>query len=101
MTVLIAHTRVKPELLEQAIADSIANRDASNQEPGCIEFGIFQQPDDPCHIIFVEKWRDREALEEHFGTPHFAAFVQAAGTWLESAPNGDIYTISDTEPLNL
>jgi len=50
---------------------------ASRAEPGCVEY-VFTTPlESPTTIRIFEQWRSREALKEHFATPHMAAFNAA------------------------
>lgn len=53
--------------------------EASRQEAGCLEYGLWVDPDDPGRFRVFEEWVSQEALEEHFATPHFAAFGAALG----------------------
>jgi quinol monooxygenase YgiN len=52
---------------------------ASRQEPGCREYGFWADPDEPGRFRVFEEWDSQEALEEHFATPHFAAFGAGLG----------------------
>ncbi len=58
----------------------------SREEPGCIEYGFTQDTDDPTVIIAVEIWRDREAIESHLTTQHFAEAFAKLGDLLEAEP---------------
>ena len=50
---------------------------ASRAEPGCVEY-VFTTPlESPTTIRIFEQWRSREALKEHFTTPHMSAFNAA------------------------
>ena len=45
----------------------------SLKEPGCRD-GLWADPDVRGRFRIFEEWDSQEALTEHFGTPHFAAF---------------------------
>ncbi|MEZ6030426.1 MAG: putative quinol monooxygenase [Hyphomonadaceae bacterium] len=38
----------------------------SRQEPGCISHGVFEDAMAPGTFTFVERWRDMNAVKEHF-----------------------------------
>ena len=51
----------------------------SLKEPGCRAYGLWADPDVPGRFRIFEEWDSQEALTEHFGTPHFAAFGSSLG----------------------
>lgn len=53
---------------------------ASRAEPGCIAYAYAQDLLDPETIHVVEKWRDRQALTDHFATPHMAEWRGVMGS---------------------
>jgi quinol monooxygenase YgiN len=53
---------------------------ASRAEPGCIAYAYAQDLLDPETIHVVEQWRDRQALTDHFATPHMAEWRGVMGS---------------------
>ena len=51
----------------------------SLKEPGCRGYGLWADPDVRGRFRIFEEWDSQEALTEHFGTPHFAAFGSSLG----------------------
>ena len=47
----------------------------TRQEPGNLDYALFQLRDEPETFYVRESWRDEEALEEHIALPHFQAFI--------------------------
>lgn len=47
----------------------------TRQEPGNIDYTLFQLRDEPEMFYMRESWRDEAALEEHIALPHFQAFI--------------------------
>ncbi|WP_433479511.1 putative quinol monooxygenase [Spirillospora sp. CA-142024] len=43
----------------------------SLDEPGCLAYRPYADPNRPGRMVIVEEWTDGEALDEHFATPHF------------------------------
>ena len=36
------------------------------QDPGCEQFDLFQNTEDPDHLLLVERWTDAESLAAHY-----------------------------------
>ena len=51
--------------------------EATRREAGCISYDLYQKPDAPDTLVFVETWESREALEAHFHAPHIRDFIAA------------------------
>lgn len=49
--------------------------DKSVNEPGCMEYDIYGSLNEDNHLMIVETWSDREALERHIKTDHFRRLV--------------------------
>ncbi|MFC4908671.1 putative quinol monooxygenase [Actinomadura gamaensis] len=43
----------------------------SLDEPGCLAYRPYGDPNDPSRMVVVEEWTGPDALAEHFATPHF------------------------------
>ena len=77
MLIVHVHVQVKPEALDAFRAASLANAQASVQEPGVARFDVLQQKDDPTRFILVEAYRTAEAPGQHKQTAHYAAWRDA------------------------
>ena len=80
---VIAIITAKPGQRENILQAARANIPAVLAEDGCIEYapavdaegmGSFQTKFGPDTFVFVEKWRDADALKAHAGSPHMAAY---------------------------
>ena len=80
---VIAIITAKPGQRENILAAARANIPAVLAEDGCIEYapavdaegmGSFQTRFGPDTFVFVEKWRDADALKAHAAAPHMAAY---------------------------
>ena len=47
----------------------------TRQEPGNLDYTLFQLRDEPETFYMRASWRDEAALEEHIALPHFQAFI--------------------------
>ncbi len=43
-------------------------------EAGCVRYELNQRTDQPNGITFIEKWKDKQAFDEHCATPYIAHF---------------------------
>ena len=90
---VIAIITAKPGQREAILAAARANIPAVRAEEGCIEYepaidaeglGGFQTKFGPDTFVFVEKWRDAEALKAHASAPHMAAYAGKIKDMVES-----------------
>lgn len=47
----------------------------SREEAGCLSYIPYRDTDRADRIVFIERWRDRDAIAQHERTPHFQAFA--------------------------
>mgnify|MGYP006188781601 CR=1 FL=1 len=70
----ILHAKTRPEKSDAFEAFFRGYVEASRAEPGCIEYHMLRDAQDPTLFIFYEVWASREALAEHTALPHMRAF---------------------------
>src|SRR5690348_9673420 len=98
MLVLTAFIEVAPrdrEAIQAALDKVIA---ATRAEQGCEDYGCYEDAQRPGRYVFVERWRDKAALDRHLRTPHMAAWMEAAGPRLKSA-RGFLYDVASSTEL--
>ncbi|QNH08181.1 antibiotic biosynthesis monooxygenase [Pseudomonas sp. B11D7D] len=70
----ILHAHTKPEqadAFEQLFRSYVK---PSRAEPGCIEYHMLRDAQDPTLFIFYEVWASPEAFELHVALPHMREF---------------------------
>ena len=81
---VIAIITAKPGMREKVLEAARANVPLVKAEDGCIEYsltidaegmGSFQTKFGGDAFVFVEKWRDQQALKAHAAAPHMAAYA--------------------------
>ena len=81
---VIAIITAQPGQREKILEAARANIAAVKAEDGCIEYGPaidteglgnFQTKFGPDTFVFIEKWRDAQALKAHAAAPHMAAYA--------------------------
>jgi quinol monooxygenase YgiN len=79
----ILHAKTRPE---QALAFETLFRayvEPSRAEPGCIEYHMLRDQQDPTLFIFYEIWASKAALEVHSSLPHMKQFHEQRMDYLE------------------
>ena len=71
MLIVHVQVKVKPECIEPFKQATIANAQASLQEPGIARFDFAQQQDDPSRFVLVEAYRNPDAAAAHKETRHY------------------------------
>jgi quinol monooxygenase YgiN len=56
----------------------------TREEDGCDEYTLTENAEHPGQFVFVERWRDRPALDAHVRSDHFRAFGRSVGRKLTS-----------------
>ena len=98
MLVLTAFVEVADrdrEAIQGALADVIAS---TRTEEGCEDYGCYEDTQSPGRYVFVERWRDKAALERHLATPHMATWMAVAGPRMRAA-RGFLYEVSSSTEL--
>lgn len=74
MLLIVGTVRLPPEKLEEARPAMERMICASRAEPGCLAYSYSLDVLDPGLVHVSEAWRDRASLNEHFRSPHIAAW---------------------------
>lgn len=70
----ILHAHTKPEKADAFEALFRSYVAPSRLEPGCIEYHMLRDQQDPTLFIFYEIWQSREYLAVHENLPHMKQF---------------------------
>lgn len=77
-TAFITPATGREDELRERLRDVVSK---TTEEPGCLEFQVFEQADRPGHFILWEKFADQAALEVHMAAQwtqeYFASGVAA------------------------
>lgn len=76
MIVVTGSATVKPESFDEALALAQEHVARSRAEPGCISHEVAISADNPCRLVFIERWSDAAALKAHFAVPASGAFAR-------------------------
>ncbi len=72
----ILHAHTKPEKADEFQALFSAYVEPSRAEPGCIEYHMLRDREDPTLFIFYEIWQSKAHLDVHSALPHMQRFAE-------------------------
>jgi autoinducer 2-degrading protein len=82
--VLQVNIRIKPENVDAFMSKVIENGRAARSEPGCRQFEVLVDPDDPTKIMLFEVYDDQKAFEVHQQGAAFKKYLDTAVPLLAS-----------------
>lgn len=85
---------VAPESREAMIALGRDQVIRSRAEEGNVSYSFYEDALQPNTFIFVETWRDQDAVNVHFAEPYSRAFVREARAIALNAPTIELYDIT-------
>jgi autoinducer 2-degrading protein len=91
MHTTLVHVHVKPEHVQDFIAATRANHEASVREPGNRRFDVLQSPDDPARFVLYEAYASAEHAAAHKLTAHYLRWRDAVAPWMAQPRKGDGY----------
>ena len=97
MTVTLARQVIKPECIDtyhKLAAELVA---ASRSEAGCGGYESVQSQDDPRVHIFIEHWKDQEAMDIHGASEHFTRIVPQFSAMFDEEEIVTRYEVWDAE----
>ena len=88
MQVTFVHIHVKPAHIDDFIAATRLNHEASTKEPGNLRFDVLQSPDDSGYFVLYEAYSTAEAVADHKKTAHYSAWREAVADWMAEPRQG-------------
>jgi quinol monooxygenase YgiN len=73
---------------------------ASREDDGCLGYRLYEDAEQPGRFVFIEEWRDDEALQAHFRRVHTGAFMGELPGLLGEAPDALFHTVAATRRLD-
>lgn len=91
MIKVVAMSIVHPEHLEEAIKLSKLLVESSRMETGCIDYGLYQDVNNPNILTMIETWDNEAALNDHKSTEHVKTIVPKLNELRIEKPSIQIY----------
>lgn len=91
LVIVLGDVTVRGDALAEALTLSREHVARSRTEDGCISHDVHLHADDENRLVFVERWRDRAALEAHFAVPASRDFARALTDLAVESPRMEIH----------
>ena len=74
---VVAHLRALNGQIEETKKFLMALIGPTRAEPGCVEYWLHQDNDDPAEFTFYENWTNRPEWDKHMEMPHLQKLAEA------------------------
>jgi len=91
MYTTLVNVNVKTGHIDDFIAATQLNHEASVQEPGNLRFDILQMTDTPNRFILYEAYHNADAAAAHKETAHYLTWRETVADWMASPREGVHY----------
>ncbi len=91
MYTTLVNVNVKTEHIDNFIAATQLNHEASVQEPGNLRFDILQMANTPNRFVLYEAYRSADAAAAHKETAHYLTWRETVADWMASPREGVHY----------
>jgi autoinducer 2-degrading protein len=92
MLIVHVHAHVKPDLIDDFLAATAMNAQASLAESGVLRFDVIQDQSDPAHVVLVEVYRDEDAAAAHKLMQHYATWRDSVAEMMATPRESVRYT---------
>jgi quinol monooxygenase YgiN len=97
MIIIIGSARASADTFNELRALSVEHVHRSRLEPGCLSHDVHTDVENELRLVFVETWRDRDAVAAHFAVPTSIEFAKAARRRAAEPPVVRIYDATAAE----
>lgn len=95
MIIVLGSVITQPGRRDEALAVAQAHVARSRLEPGCLEHGVHLDSERPDRLVFIERWADLAALQQHFKVPESGRFVRDISALAAERPAISIHQSSE------
>jgi quinol monooxygenase YgiN len=73
---VVAHLRALHGQIAETKAFLLSLIPPTRAEPGCVEYWLHQDNDEPAEFTFYENWTNRAEWDKHMELPHLKKFAE-------------------------
>jgi quinol monooxygenase YgiN len=95
MIIITGSISARPETLDELLRLSLEHVARSRAEDGCLLHSVHIDAEDPLKLVFIEHWRDKAAVLQHFAVPASRAFGEATARLAAARPTIEIFEATD------
>ena len=74
---IVARIEARKECINLVKSELLKLIAPTRKEPGCIQYDLHQDNENPAVFLFFETWESRELWQQHMGSTHLAEYVTA------------------------
>ena len=89
---VVAKNYVKPEKIQELIGLCKKLVEGYVKEEGCMDYGLYQELDNPGILMMLEEWRDKSNLDKHLNSNNFREIFPLLLKYLEKETEINMYT---------
>ena len=99
MIIVMGHAKLGAGEIDRLAGAMAAQIAATRAEPGCLHYGFSRDMLEPDTLVVSERWRDNDAIAEHFASAHMAEFnkvlgsAKVLGLSIKAYENGEVRTL--------
>lgn len=101
MILITGSILARAETFEEIKRLALAHVRRSRTEDGCLHHSVHVDVENPLRLVFLERWRDREAVARHFADKDARAFVKAVRALAAEPTQIAIYDARDISANSL
>ena len=91
MHVTLVYVQVKKDYVDDFIAATRANHEASIGEETNCRFDVLQSPDDPCAFVLYEAYENAAGAVAHKQSEHYLTWRETVADWMAEPRRGVSY----------
>ncbi|EMI19980.1 antibiotic biosynthesis monooxygenase [Rhodopirellula maiorica SM1] len=80
---IVANIKANADKVDLVKSELLKLIDPTVAEPGCVQYDLHQDNDDPAHFLFYENWESRELWQMHSNSNHVKALAAATEDAIE------------------
>jgi quinol monooxygenase YgiN len=88
---VVAKFHVKPEKAQEFLGLCKKLVDETVKEEGCVEYGLYQELQNPEILTMLEEWQDESSLNEHMKSNHFVEILPLVSKCLVKETEVSVY----------
>lgn len=74
---IVARIEANADRVELVKAELLKLVAPTLEEPGCIQYDLHQDNENPAVFLFYENWESRELWQQHMNNAHIAEYLKA------------------------
>ena len=74
---IVANITAKEDKIDMVKMELLKLIDITRSEPGCINYDLHQDNDNPAHFLFYENWESRDLWQAHMANQHLTDYMDA------------------------